>query len=241
MKQDALWRLYDDAYAEEYEAKFLLSPATRLHSDFELEWLRRFLHPTARWLDVACGTGYFLRHFPGIERAGLDLSPAMLRLARRGNQDIPLIEHDFREPLPEWDNQWDLVSCMWYAYSLVESIAELQQVIRNLWSWTSPSGSCFVPLTDPSLLAGVTIPYRPATPWDGKVVITGILWSYVENDGRKVHAHLVAPNVEWMVEQFERCFEQVELVHYPPEFPGWVGRPAIMASRKRPAIVDDAF
>jgi hypothetical protein len=60
------------------------------------------------------------------------------------------------------------------------------------------------------------------------------MWSYIEDDGRKVHAHMLAPNIEFMVEQFERYFEKVEVVRYPPAFPGWTGRPAIVASRKKP-------
>jgi SAM-dependent methyltransferase len=235
MKRDAVVRLYDDDYARSYEQKFLLSPATRLHSDFELDLIRGFLSPATPWLDVACGTGYFLSHFPQVERAGLDLSPAMLRLARQANPGVPLHQHDFRAPVPEWEDRWGLVSCMWYAYSLVDTVDELLQVIHNLAAWTSPAGTCFVPLTDPSLLCGVNVPYHAATPWDGKVVVTGILWSYVEDDGRKVHAHLVAPAVEFMAEQFARYFNDVEVLRYPPDFPGWQGRPALVARNKRAA------
>ena len=54
-----------------------------------------------------------------------------------------------------------------------------------------------------------------------------------EDDGRKVHAHMLAPNIEFMVEQFERYFGKVEVVRYPPAFPGWAGRPAIIASDKK--------
>ncbi|MHC5820258.1 MAG: methyltransferase domain-containing protein [Nostoc sp.] len=39
----------------------------------------------AKWLEVACGTGYFLSCFPEIERAGLDISPAMLKVAKQAN------------------------------------------------------------------------------------------------------------------------------------------------------------
>jgi hypothetical protein len=41
-----------------------------------------------------------------------------------------------------------------------------------------------------------------------------------------------------MVEQFAAYFDEVELVRYPPAFPGWSGRPAILASGKRPHRVD---
>jgi len=196
------------------------------------------LKPGVTWLDVACGTGYFLRHFPEAERAGIDLSPAMLRLAPQANPGIPLIEHDFRDPIPAWQDRWSLVSCMWYAYSLVDTVADMLRLIANLATWTAPAGTCFVPLADPRLITGVPLPYQAYSPNAGKVMITGIQWSYVEDGGRKVHSHLIAPNLEFMVEQFDSYFENVSIVRYPPAFPGWEGRPALVATWKRAVTTD---
>src|SRR5439155_27284709 len=103
----------------------------------------------------ASGTRYFFRHFPHVERAGIDLSPAMLKLARQGNADVPLLLRDFRDPIPELEDRWGLVSCMWYAYGLVDTIRDLAKVIENLWAWTAPAGTCFMPLADPRLITGV--------------------------------------------------------------------------------------
>jgi SAM-dependent methyltransferase len=235
MTRDEIVQLYDDAYAAAYEAEFLLAPALRSDTEAEVRLLERLLRPGVSWLDVACGTGYFLRQFPHVERAGLDLSPSMLKLAREGNPEIRLREHDFRDPLPEWNGRWGLVSCMWYAYGLVDSIPELLRVIDNIWSWTAPLGTAFVPLADPRLITGVNLPYQAPTTSPGRVMITGIQWSYVEEGGRKVHAHLLAPNVEFMVEQFARYYRAIEVVRYPPAFPGWQGRPALVASGRKPA------
>jgi SAM-dependent methyltransferase len=185
------------------------------------------------WLDVACGTGFFLRHFPNVERGGIDLSPAMLRLARQGNPEIPLREHDFRDPIPEWEDRWGLVSCMWYAYGFADTIADLSKLIANLWSWTSKAGTCFVPLADPRLITGVNLPYQAPTHNAGRVMITGILWSYIEDGIGAAHTHLLAPNVEFMVELFGRYFEHIDIVRYPPAFAGWEGRPALVASGKK--------
>src|SRR3990172_1448179 len=112
MNRDEIVKLYDYAYAEAYEKEFLLAPLVRSDTECELRLLEQFLTPGVTWLDVACGTGFFLRHFPTVERAGLDLSPAMLKLARQGNPGIPLIRHDFLTPIPEWRDRWRLVSCM---------------------------------------------------------------------------------------------------------------------------------
>lgn len=234
MDRKDIVQLYDKAYAESYENEFLLHPHLRSDTDAELELLRGFLETARSWLDVACGTGFFLRHFPDIERAGIDISPAMLELARRGNDGVPLILHNFLDPMPGWQDRWELTSCMWYAYGLVDTIGDVLRLIENLWSWTAPSGTCFMPLADPRLMTGVDLPYQAPTHSAGKVMITGIIWSYVEADGDKVHAHQLAPNVEFMIERFNAYFEDVKLVRYPPAFPGWTGRPAIIASGKKP-------
>jgi hypothetical protein len=110
---------------------------------------------------------------------------------------------------------------MWYAYGLVDTVSDILRLIRNLAAWTKPEGTCFVPLGDPRLMS------------------TGIVWSYIEDDG-KVHTHQIAPNIEFMVEQFEVFFESVTIVRYPPVFPGSLGRPALVARRKRAAAADHA-
>lgn len=233
MKRHEIVKLYGDAYAAKYEEEFLVAPLVRSDTEAELKLLEKFLAGGASWLDVACGTGFFLRHFPSVDRAGLDLSPAMLRLARRGNPAIPLLEHDFLDAVPEWENRWGLVSCMWYAYGFVDTIDDLGRLIANLWSWTSTTGTCFVPLADPNLITGVNLPYQAPTHNAGRVMITGIIWSYIEDPIGAVHAHLLAPNIEFMVELFGQYFEHVGIVRYPPAFAGWQGRPALVASGKK--------
>jgi len=230
VKPEEVRALYDRPYAAAYEAKFLESEITTEGAQYELSLLRSFLTPQSKWLDAACGTGYFLRRFPEIDRVGLDISPAMIERAQAANPGIDVVQHDFRRPIPQWRDRFDLVSCMWYAYSLVDTVDELSQVIGNFADWTSPGGRCFMPLSDPSLIAGVQLPYRKTSPY-GKLSITGILWCFYEEDGTKVHRHLVAPNVEFIVEQFEVFFEKVDVIRYPGNDP----RPAIIASHKRHA------
>lgn len=237
MDRDYIARLYDDEYAATYDEKFFTSPLGKSDCEYELVLIKQFLAKGGNWLDVECCTGFYLRHFPQVERAGIEMSPAMIRRAREGNPDIPLLLHDFREPLNRWESHWDLVTCMWYNYGLVGTIEELDKVIHNLWSWTSAAGTCFVPLADPKLIAGVALPYQVPTSWEGRVQITGIVWSYLEEDGRKVHSQMLAPNLEYMVERFQMYFKQVEIVRYPPAFAGWEGRPALIATEKiSPAI-----
>jgi SAM-dependent methyltransferase len=236
MKAEDLERLYDRDYAASYDDRFLDAASITADTEYEVELLSSFLTPPTRWLDVACGTGYFLGRFPHADRVGLDLSPAMLERARRGNPDVELRRHDFRDPIPEWTDRFGLVSCMWYAYCYVDTVAELLQLIGNLAAWTAPSGRCFVPLADPDLLTRQTIPYRHETPHGGEMTITGILWSFVEDGGTKAHRHLLSPNLEFMREQFSECFDSVEIILYPPTDPGVGRRPALLATGKRTGL-----
>jgi hypothetical protein len=233
LRREYLARLYDDEYAASYNEKWMNSELTRADAEHELTLLGQFLSDGRSWLDVECCTGFWLSHFPDVDRAGLEVSPAMLRRATEANPGVPILLHDFRDPLPAWEGRWGLVSFMWYGYGLVDTIEELEFVIHNLWSLTAADGTCFVPLADPRLMTGCPLPYR--VEWDetSHAQITGIVWSFIEEGGNKVHVNQIAPNVEYMVEQFEIYFESVEVIRYPPAFEGWQGRPALVAHGKK--------
>lgn len=234
MDASQIQALYDRPYAEAYNDKFLFAEITRSDTFHELRLLTEQLRPGMKWLDLACGTGYFLSHFPEIERAGVDLSPAMLELARQANPNVAFYQQSYLEPMPQWKSQWDFVSCMWYAYGLVNSIFEIEKLVNNMASWTSPHGKCFVPLSNPQLICQANLPLELQGPWPGKVRITGILWSYIEDEGEKEHAHQIAPQIEVMEGFFRKHFATVDIVQYPPAMPGWEGvRCALVASDKR--------
>lgn len=67
---DTVSGIYDSNYAETYDERFLLSEFSKISSDFELELLSEILSENSRWLDVGCGTGYYLSAFQDIERCG---------------------------------------------------------------------------------------------------------------------------------------------------------------------------
>jgi SAM-dependent methyltransferase len=237
MNRAEIEKLYDDRYAREYEAKFLRADATRRDADFEETVLQCLLASGASWLDVACGTGYFLSKFPGVVRAGLDASSAMLEFARNANPGVSFRQGDFRDDIPEWQDGWGLVSCMWYAYGLVDSLREIRLVFRNLAAWTSPEGTCFVPIVDARQIARVGLPRKVTNPLPGQIHIDAVVWSYVEDGGEKVHAHMIAPHLEVLLEMFGTHFANVALVRYPSPFPGKLEedcRAAIVARHKKP-------
>lgn len=228
---------YDEEYARAYDATFILHPHYRQKTEFELATLRRLLGQGRRWLDVACGTGYFLSKFPGVPRAGLDLSPAMLAVARQANRDaLVLREGDFAGDVAEWAGQWDLVTCMWYSYGYASSMAALRAVIRNLARWTSDDGVCFVPICDPENLGrGIRLPYlhRNAGFPPETLLITGVTWTWSESSGKQ-HPDMVAPPVDSMVAMFAEHFDVVEVIPYP-RFKWWSRgrRRAVLARAKK--------
>src|SRR5689334_12866426 len=115
MRREDIRELFDREYAAHYNDRFLLGDAYGESAEYEVSLLSELLQHAGNWLDVACGTGYMLSRFPGVRRAGLDLSPAMLEVAKRENQDADFFLGDFLVDRPEWHNRWDLVSCMWLA------------------------------------------------------------------------------------------------------------------------------
>lgn len=96
-----------------------------------------------------CRTGYYLSCYPEVERAGLDLSPAMLEIARRKNPDTPLIEGNFKDRSLVEAGKWDVITSMWWAYGLVESVADIEDLVANLHHWLAEDGVCFVPICNP--------------------------------------------------------------------------------------------
>lgn len=237
MEREDVWDLYDSTYAKDYDARFLLDAWPKMGLDFEIDALRPHVTaPGATWLDAGCGTGYVLGMFPGVDRAGMDLSPAMLEEATSANPDARYLRQgDFRDDVEEWHGAWDVVSCMWSAYQYVESMPEIDTVFTNLAGWVAPGGTLFVPTSDLEDIRYVDLPYEEHPEvWAGTIALTGITWSWTEDGTGKFHRHLVAPHTAHIVRLLEPHFEKVEVLRYPPFFPGGVSRKAVLATGRRP-------
>ena len=230
MTRDELLAIYSVGYAATYDATFLHGEHYEEATAFELQWLREHLPAGARWLDVACGTGWFLSQFPGVARCGLDLAPAMLDHARRCNPGVPFIEADFRDAQPELEGKWDFVTLMWWAYCYAGTVPAIRKVIANLASWTAPGGACFFPICDPEELCQTPIANQL-----GGTEITAVVWSWTDELWGAVHENLIAPHRDFLIRLFEPHFETVEMIDYPRFRSDAVGgtRRAIWARERR--------
>lgn len=206
-------QLYDSAYAASYNEKFIDSPIHRANMQAAKEDLGR--HMRGRWLDLACGTGHFLSQFPEIERHGLDLSADMLQHARAKNPGVSFTHGSFIDAHPEWDEQWGTISCMWYAYGLLSSLSEVRQLLENCARWLQPEGVVFLPYANPRLIGGANFPDLIDYP-QGRIQVDGIIWSFIEENGAKVHEHQVAPSLDWINRNTEGLFKSMELITLSP-------------------------
>ena len=233
MKRDEVNVLYDRAYADSYDAKFIHRDICQSDASFEVKVLAKALERRPSWLDVGCGTGYFLSQFPGHHRAGLDISAAMLERARAASPDATFYQHDFRLPRPEWQNAWGLVSSMWHAYGYVDTLNEFEQFLNNICDWTALDGSLFLPYLDLNGLWETALPFDMPNPYQpAKVHIMGLIWTYIDAD--KVHRNMIAPHAEHIRGLLQRRFHQVNVIDYPPAMPGWqIVRKAFLAEHKR--------
>ncbi|MDJ1170552.1 UbiA family prenyltransferase [Roseofilum sp. BLCC_M154] len=239
MKKKHIHKIYDRNYAQNYNQRFLLNDLSKIDADFEQETIAQLLDEIGdnpQWLDVACGTGYFLSCFPEIKRAGLDISPAMLETARQANPSIPLIQGDYRDKRPEWESKWDLISCMFWAYCYVESFSELELVVANFANWTSERGVCFLPVCDPAELrhGEIVLPYtsRNMGAGGGLYRFEGIIWSWIDEEFGKHHLNLIVPQPEYMLSLFGKFFEDVKIINYAI-FNGAQRKAIVARSKKR--------
>ncbi|MBD2186080.1 class I SAM-dependent methyltransferase [Planktothrix sp. FACHB-1355] len=226
MKIEQVLETYDEAYAEAYNQKFLTDIHSQTKTASELQILTELLREkgsTVRWLDVACGTGYYLSCFPEVQRAGLDISQAMLNIAKIKNPNIPLIQGNFRDKSLINKGEWDVISSMWWAYSFAESISEIELLIENISDWLTDDGVCFMPICEPSknLYSDPTkVPYvafEDAPAYGGKILVTGVMWSWIQPNGKR-HDNMLVPQIEYMIELFKKHFQTVESIEYAKGF-----------------------
>ncbi|CAL2102818.1 protein of unknown function [Tenacibaculum sp. 190130A14a] len=237
--EDVINNLYDAYYADNYDDKFIHNEAYKTSPEFEIKVLDKLLSKNSKWLDVACGTGYFLSKFPNHHRAGLDLSNSMLAKTKHNNPNINELRlGNFKDIYPQWNNCWDITSSMWGAYCYVENMNEFNQFVQNISSWTKPGGLCFLPLIDFNLLlyrSGKVEHYDSNVGiFGGPFYIDGVTWSYLDSEHNKMHKHLLSPHEDYIKKEFQKYFEEVITIYYPPfAYPNPGQRTAFLAINKK--------
>jgi SAM-dependent methyltransferase len=90
-------------------------------------------------LDVACGTGAHLAELRRwYEVEGVDLSPAMLAVARRRVSGIPLHQADMRTL--DLGRSFDTVICLFSSIGYVTDPAEMRSAVARLAAHVAPGG-----------------------------------------------------------------------------------------------------
>jgi SAM-dependent methyltransferase len=110
-------------------------------------------------LDLACGAG---RHSkPLCERwwtVGLDLSAALLRVARREAPDAPYVRADMRE-LPFADESFDLVVNLFTSFGYFEDDREHARVLARVHTAMRPGGTLVIDFLNASQVRRDLVPY----------------------------------------------------------------------------------
>lgn len=216
MEPEDVQSLYGESYASRYVDLWQDHDAWSQEAENYVETLGAHLREGVRWLDVGCGTGWFLSQFPGIDRGGIDLSPAMLERARAANPDARFFRQgDIRVDVPEFHDAFDLVSSTGQAWGYVDSLAEVEQIAANMARWTAPDGVLYVQAPDITDLTGLVIPYNftGETPPHNTTVVTGAIWSYYDEGGE--HRDQVWPSLDVWVRWLGQWFRRVEVVTWP--------------------------
>ncbi len=107
---------------------------------YQVQLIKKYKRsPGSDFLEVACGTGRYLEFFAqGFTCTGLDLNPAMLRIARKRVRQARLVHGDMLTM--KLGKQFDVVACLFSSIGYVRGHRNLRKAIGNFADHLKPGG-----------------------------------------------------------------------------------------------------
>jgi malonyl-CoA O-methyltransferase len=124
-------------YGEIAPAYEVLFPSLHRYEDRVERFLAEAVTPGCRVLDVGCGTGLLTRGLKeSTEVVGLDLSPEMIELARKGRPQGTWRVHSYHQPIPAELGLFDVV----LAVGCLDFCDDVRLVLHQLGAALKPEG-----------------------------------------------------------------------------------------------------
>lgn len=210
-------RLYDHTYASLYNDIWWERDYWKPVGDFHVRVLSELLEGSENWLDVGCGTGYFLSKFPHVNRCGLDLSHDMIEKARTTNPGVPFYQQSMTDENTDLNGKFDLVTCTGQPWCYLTSLDEIGTAVKRLAEWTAEGGTCLLTPNDIVDVMDIELPPgfydlsdRIEVP---RVVNLAVISSYEEFDGH--YYPQLFPNLDQWIRWFAVYFKQIEILFRP--------------------------
>lgn len=221
---------YNEEYSKSYDSLWSDNPLWKEETDFVSSLIGSLLQDNTRWLDAGCGTGYHLKQHNTVYRAGFDLSETMLDIAKNNNSNAAFFElHDISKEKKEWNNNWDLVTCIGQPWSYLDNIRLIEKTVRNLYDWTSDNGVCLlIPddvQNDHELKYNFFINEQIESNY-----LNALIWTCKTKAGD--HDYLIYPLLDQWIRWFSLYFSEIR-IEYKKFYTHTVPRTYIICSKKK--------
>ena len=128
---------YDGFYSEIYDDLVY----DEVKNDFEVGELKRLIKPTSksRILDVGSGSGHHVKLMKklGCHAEGIDISPAMVEVAKKKYKDCKFKQGNALDSMAYARNSFSTVTCFYFTIYYME---DKQKFINNVYEWLKPGG-----------------------------------------------------------------------------------------------------
>lgn len=150
------------------------------------KWIIERKSDAHKLLDVACGTGLHLSYLRAFyDTAGVDISPAMVKIARSRNPGIPIYVGDMRNF--NINARFDVITCMFSSITYSETVDGLNKTLSNFAQHLKPHGICIVePYIPPEAWRDGVLGLRTAESANQKIAIV----DRAERIGRRVRREI---------------------------------------------------